>query len=368
MDRLAMADIKTFELKKTGNTFVHDPNDPATLPAPQQILLSEFAVIAKDSFGNDVVRKSMQERELKVLFFLLHAVYDEIEPGKTHEMDMHKMYACLRSEYGITTESNTWVWDSVQTLAAFRMNWVETRGDKRWKCVGSLINYAETDEEARETGVLRFRFCNELIPVLKEQSRFSRMRLHFLMSLSGKYSIIIYGILEGIANQSHTSTLTASIDELRVWLKVSSEQYPKTTHFRKRVIDPAIAQINKYPSKSGLSVSYEPIKRGRKVVALKFTVKKDHTRTVIDANFKKNRKLSDKKYTEPLPTLNSFNLDKLSNMLRKDFEGHDKYALIQKHEPEFRKWLHDTRKSETVKSFEAVFVKFLKNKEQAGEL
>ena len=183
------------------------------------------------------------------------------------------------------------------------------------------------------------------------------------MSLSGKYTIILYGILEGLANQKHTNTLDVSIVLLRKWIKIEPNQYQKYNDFKRFVIDPAIKQINADPSKSGIAVSYEPKKRGRKVIALQFTVEKDHTRTVIDADFKKRKKLPLK------PTsLTPFNMDKLSNMLKKSFPKHDKYALIEQHEDEFRKWLHNSGKSDTVKSFEAVFVKFLKNKEQAGEL
>jgi len=364
-----MADIKTFETKKTGNTFVHTPNDPATLPVPQQILLSEFSVITRNSAGSRVARSSMQERELKVLFFLLHTVYDELEPGKTHEIDMYKVHDALRTQYGIADKSIKWVWDSVQTLSRFTVEWIDTRGDERWECIGSLINHAETNQTARDSGILRFRFYNELVPVLKEQSRFSRMRLHFLMSLSGKYSIILYGILEGFANQKHSNTLTVNLEDLRKWLKIDPEQYKKYNDLKRFAVDPAIKQINKDPEKSGLTVSYSPKKRGKKVIALEFTVEKDHTRTVIDADFKKQSKLTDKHKSQEIPpSVNPFNLDKLSNMLKNGLPGHDKYALIQQYEPEFRKWLHGSGKSDTVKSFEAVFVKFLKNKEQVGEL
>ena len=369
-----MANIKTFETKKTGNTFVHNPDDPATLPVPHQMLLSEFAVITTDSFGNDVVRKSMQERELKVLFFLLHAVYEELEPGKTHEIDMHEMYASLRTQYGITNESNTWVWDSVKTLSKFIVEWVENKDDERWDCVGSLINYAQTNAAAREEGVLRFRFCNELVPVLREQSRFSKMRLHFLMSLSGKYSIILYGILEGLANQKHTNSLEVSIAELRRWLKISPSLYSKYTDFRKRVIEPALKQINKDPSKSGISISYEPKKRGRKTVALVFTVKKDMSRVVIDMNIKEKKaeKAKQQKVAgKPKKgAQRAFNMPRLAEMVDKLLAGTglDKYAVIGHHEDAFRESIFKSGEIDQVKDLEAMFVGFLKKKKTENKL
>ena len=363
--------IELKKLKKTGNTFVHTPDDPATLPVPHQILLSEFSLTGTNQNGSQVVRSSMQERELKVLFFLLHAVFDELEIDKMHEIDMYKVHESLKTQYGIADKSIKWVWDSVEILKTFNVKWIENIGDERWDCIASLIPTAKTNSAARKDGVLQFRFNRDLVPVLKEQSRFSRMRLHFLMSLSGKYSIILYGIFEGLANQKYTNSLEVSIETLRKWLKIEHHQYPLYNNLKTRVIEPSIKQINKDPVKSGISVSYEPIKRGRKVISLKFTVEKDHTRTVIDADFKKKGKFSDKKKAKRAaspPTLNPFNIEKLGNMLNKEFPGCDKYAVIEQHEPDFRKWLYDSGKSETVKSFEAVFIKYLKGKQARNEL
>lgn len=358
--------VKTFRVKKTGNTFMHTPENPATLPMPQQVLLSEFAVITRDNFGNDVVRKSMHERELKVLFFLLHAVFDELEPGKTHELEMQEIHKTLYEQYGIKNESNTWIWDAVETLAAFRLKWIETHGDERWENVGSLINHAKTNSTARRSGTLQFRFCNELVPVLKEQSRFSRMRLHFLMGLSGKYAIVLYGILESLANQRASNSLTVSLENLKTWLKVEAGEYEKYNHFKTRVLEPSLKQINSDPDRSGLKVSYSEIKKGRKVISLKFNVEKSSQR--------KNHELSARtkiantppppstKGLANTPSAKPLNMEKLGNILLKHKIQDDKYALKEQFESEWREWLDRTGRSDDVLSLEASFYGFLRAK------
>jgi plasmid replication initiation protein len=357
--------IKTCKVKKSGNTYMHTPKKPATLPMPQQVLLSEFAVITQDSFGNDVVRKSMHERELKVLFFLLHAVFDELEPGKTHELEMEKIHKTLYEQYGIRNESNVWIWDAVETLAAFRLKWVENHGDERWDHVGSLISHAKTNAKARRSGTLQFRFCDELVPVLKEQSRFSRMRLHFLMSLSGKYSIILYGILEGFANQRLSNKLSVSLDDLKSWLKIDDGEYEKYSHFKSRVIESSLKQINSDSDRSGLSVSYTEKKKGRKVVVLEFIVNKSKQRQKFEneAKYRLRRETElNTKFKDIPQDQKPLDMEKLGNILIKNKISEDKYSLKEQYETEWRQWLHKTGRSEDVISQEASFYGFLRAK------
>ena len=63
--------------------------------------------------------------------------------------------------------------------------------------VGHLFG-AETEDEVREQGTLRFHFLL-LVPILKDPRRFARLRTHFLIELSGKYSVTLYELLESVA-------------------------------------------------------------------------------------------------------------------------------------------------------------------------
>ncbi|WP_342352683.1 replication initiation protein [Haemophilus paraphrohaemolyticus] len=69
-----------------------------------------------------------------------------------------------------------------------------------------------------------------------------------------------------------------SVDELKDWLQVS-DKYDRYNNFNQRVLTPAIDEIN---AKSDLLVSVEPIKRGRSIVSLKFTIKSKKSAVKIE--------------------------------------------------------------------------------------
>ena len=81
------------------------------------------------------------------------------------------------------------------------MEWRVTEGDKRYKKGISALFGAETEEEDRERGVLRFNFPPLLIPILKDPRRFARLRTHFMIELSGKYAVTLYELLESVGNK-----------------------------------------------------------------------------------------------------------------------------------------------------------------------
>ena len=359
------SNCKTSRPKPNGNTLVHDPKKPATLPVPQQILLSKFSAIKTDKkTGRKEVKSYMSERELKLFFFLLHAVFNELEAGKTHKIDIFKAFNALKHEYGINEQSTTWIWESAKNLSNFNIEWVEIINDVRWDSIGTLINYAATSQTDRETGVLKFRFCNELIPLLKEQSRFSRVRLYFIMNLSSRHAIILYGILEGYANYTHTNVFTFDLDLIKGWFKLESNQYKLYANLKNRVLEPAFKQLNKDPKNSGFTASYKPIKRSRKVVSIEITINKTGARITEEEEVKKlknNSTTNKSPIVETLPLL-KLNPEKLKNMAIKQGIRDDLYSLIALHEDDWRNWLYDTGKAETLKCAEASFLGFVKKK------
>ena len=152
--------------------------------------------------------------------------------------------------------------------------------------VASLFS-AEVHKSARAQGNLRFGFPPLLIPILKEPTRFARLRVHFLLKLSGKYAVTLYEILEGFVNR-RDGQCRVSIDELRTWLKVPEDSYATWKDFRKWVLDPAIKQINDDPLGAGFSVGYTPIRKGRFYNELVFQITKTPKRIQTDKLIKRN--------------------------------------------------------------------------------
>ena len=261
-------------IQPTGSPWVISNDDPATVPVPLQ------TVIVK-------VDGPYTERDRKLWVFLLHAVFDDLGEKPIHSLsvrDINSVFRDLGGDHG-----TKWLWESAKRLAKTTVEWEHTLGDDRIQGVASLFE-AQVHKKARESGVLHFAFPQLLIPIIKDPSRFARLRVHFLLRLSGKYAVTLYEILEGFVNR-RDGQCRVSIDELRSWLKVPEGTYPTWKNFRLRVLDPAIQQINDDPLGAGFSVTYEPIRKGRFYNEIIFHLTKTKKRMIIDNDQKRRAKV-----------------------------------------------------------------------------
>ena len=154
--------------------------------------------------------------------------------------------------------------------------------------MGTLL-FANLRKDKRSSGVLHFGFPPNLIPIIKEPVRFARLRVHFLLKLSGKYAVTLYEILEGFANRRN-GRCEISIEDLRQWLSVPKESYSTWKNFRLRVLDPAVKQINDDPIGAGFSVAYTPVREGRFYKTIVFQITKTDNRATTERLMKRKAK------------------------------------------------------------------------------
>jgi hypothetical protein len=300
------------------------------------------------------------ERDRKLWTFLLHAVWDELGEKPIHELPVAKVNQIFRELGG---DHNTrWIWESAIRLTRTIVEWERTEGDERYEGVASLFQ-AEVSKQSRSTGMLRFAFPALMIPILKDPKRFARLRVHFLIGLSGKYAVTLYELLESVANKLEP-VLDAPIDALRLWLKVPEGKLTRYQDFRRFVLEPSIEQINAKRLGAGFTVDMQPIKKGRSVHRVRFHIKKVDERRVIEEAMQGNKPpqavgkkaITSNHLSETLPNQ--------VRLMPSDFErakavapGWDVYSLEQ----EWRGWI---AKKERPKNPGAAFVAFCRKKHQ----
>lgn len=249
----------------TGSAWEVDAKDPATVPVPLQIVINK-------------VEGPYTEQDRKLWTFLLHAVWDKLEENAVHDLAVADINRVFRDVGG--KHDSAWIWESAKRLTRTVIEWECTLGDDRCDGVSSLFG-AIVSKPARSSGRLKFHFPALLIPIIKQPSRFARLRVHFLIKLSGKYAVTLYEILEGYANR-RDPVFTVTLEDLRKWLKVPETSYRDWKDFRKWVLDPAMDQINEDPLGAGFSVSYLPVRQGRFYTAVTFRVEKTDSRRAIE--------------------------------------------------------------------------------------
>jgi hypothetical protein len=158
--------------------------------------------------------------------------------------------------------------------------------------VSSMMS-AEITKELRVTGILRFEISALLGRVIRNPCRFSRLRLHFMIGLSGKYTVTLYMLLEAVVNMD-TPVLEMDMPQLRQWLKVPEGKLNRWVDIKRRAIEPALKQINDNSEAAGFTVNMEEIKQGRAVDRVRFTITKSKAR------------LSDEKILQIVPEPHAF--------------------------------------------------------------
>ena len=119
------------------------------------------------------------------------------------------------------------------------------------------------------TGKAKIRFDEDMAPFIFDvRDRTTRYELLNILPMQSKYSIRLYEICRswvGIYSKQY------DLKELRSMLGVADDELVRYPDFRRYVLEIAEREINEH---TDLEVSFEPIKKGRKVVAICIHIKK----------------------------------------------------------------------------------------------
>lgn len=116
---------------------------------------------------------------------------------------------------------------------------------------------------------VKITFSDAIMPYLTQlKGQFTRVVVKNVSSLSSTYSIRIYELLQQFRT---TGDRTIALDDFRSMLNLD-DKYADFKILNRDLIKPAIAELNE---KSDLAVTFETIKQGRKVTALRFRFRDD---------------------------------------------------------------------------------------------
>jgi hypothetical protein len=92
-------------------------------------------------------------------------------------------------------------------------------------------------------GPVRYRVPLALVPVLAQSSRWGRIKAEVVCSMSSKYAIAVYELIQLRANMDRCVE-SFRIDRFRALLGVPPGAYQRGNDFLRRVIDPALFEVN----------------------------------------------------------------------------------------------------------------------------
>lgn len=150
-----------------------------------------------------------------------------------------------------------------------------------------------------ESAVVEIVFTPAVVPLITELERhFTSYELEQVAGLSSGYAVRLYEIL--IAWRGVGAVPKIELQQLRQQLGVEPDEYQRMHHFKARVLDLAIKQVNDH---TDIIAEYEQHKTGRKITDISFKFKPKNKAKAV-----KQVKLSPKQidtYSSKLARLNS---------------------------------------------------------------
>ena len=151
----------------------------------------------------------------------------------------------------------------------------------------TLIRWIEKPYINDNSGIIQIRLDKDLKPYLLQLKRnYTQYELYWTLNFKSKYSIRLYELVKSIHyNELEIFEKQYSLEELRNLL--DANKYTVYQDFKKRVLIPAMTEINKYSDKT---IDFKPVKECRTVTAIRFIIvsksaeQRAEVKSLIDTN------------------------------------------------------------------------------------
>lgn len=142
---------------------------------------------------------------------------------------------------------------------------------KKFRWIQSATQYLDGQ------GAVEFTFSDDILPFLfKLEHSLGNFTKYELLNVSGFSSVYSFRLYELAVKMRRMTESKILVEELRRILQVDNK-YPEYGEFKRCVISKSLKDINE---KSDLLVDIDPIKRGRSIYALRFTIKQKQAQAV----------------------------------------------------------------------------------------
>lgn len=218
------------------------------------------SLVKKSNVAIRKARYSLSLQQQKVLCYLI----SELNETDTYETE--KIFD-IKAFYDFMEVGNK-DYDKVrQALKAL--------SDKSWWIKSEegydiLVRFLNTVRSDKRSGKVRIKFHEDMMPFLQHlKTEYTQYKLWYTMTMRSEYSLRLYELLKSVAAKE---SWYFEITELKKIFMC--ENYKQFNDFKKRVIEPAVAEINE---KTDVTVTYELFKDGKSYVGIEFYISNKST-------------------------------------------------------------------------------------------
>jgi hypothetical protein len=148
-------------------------------------------------------------------------------------------------------ESSDRLRDSLTRLMSVKVNVVYVAessdgagGPEQRVVITGLFDFFDVSaKELATRATLRYGLPRKLAPMLKTSGRWGRIKAEIVCSMTSKYAIALYELIQLRANMDRCVE-TFPIDRLRELMGVPPDTYARADNFQRKVIEPAVLEVN----------------------------------------------------------------------------------------------------------------------------
>ena len=215
--------------------------------------------------ANELIQKSrfsLSLQQQKVVLYLISQITPQDEDFKLYEFSIVEFCKVCGIDYS-NGKNYADLKEAVKEIAD-KSIWVKLDNGKE-----TLLRWIEKPYLDEHSGTIQIKLDKDMKPFLLQlKENFTQYELLWTLHFRSKYTIRLYELIKSIHfRELESYTREYRLDELRRML--DAETYTTYQTFKTRVLIPAVNEINNYSDKN---LTYEPIKRGRSVYSIRFSI------------------------------------------------------------------------------------------------
>lgn len=148
---------------------------------------------------------------------------------------------------------------------AVQLRYVNKRGRDAIKVGPMLADLEREVDEGSEPAIVSWEFSPVTRVLLSTSDHWAALSRQAVLAFESRYALRLYEIVSLRGGLQFKRKERFDLDDLRRRLGVEPGKLERWVHLKQRVLDPAVAEVTHL---SGLAISYEVVKTGRKVTAI----------------------------------------------------------------------------------------------------
>ena len=221
--------------------------------------------------ANELIQKSrfnLSLQQQKIVLYLISQITPYDEEFKLYEFSIQEFCKVCGIDLGHYAELKEQI-----KIIADKSIWITLPNGKE-----TLLRWIEKPYVNERDGIIQIKLDRDMKPYLLQlKENFTSYELIWTLHFKSKYTIRMYELIKSIHfHDLEEYKREYQVDELKKLL--DAENYDRWIHFKQRVLDTAVNEINDFSDKN---VRYETIRKGRSIDRVRFIItSKDTFETV----------------------------------------------------------------------------------------